>query len=257
MGQSSWWQGQQYKQYTHHRNSNGTTTLRHVVGVGMQVLPARSTKQNGCPCLLVVATNTTRSNARILPCRRHQRSWLPQQVLDRGARSRCERLLEWWLTLHDHPSKQTAPVAATVNAGSTVLIGKHAKYMGHVRFSTELASVPTLPVLPCLRPSPCAALLSTGAAARPDADDQLPSTTVSFCKAKATPLQDAAAACASNLTADLWEWYLQRAGRSELTSSCATYVKAYVTAYGTRLPYIHDAGRGMVVVQFRQCVLSW
>jgi hypothetical protein len=36
----------------HHRNSNGTTILRRVVGVGMQVFPARFTEQNVRPVTL-------------------------------------------------------------------------------------------------------------------------------------------------------------------------------------------------------------
>lgn len=52
------------------------------------------------------------------------------------------------------------------------------------------------------------------------------------------------------LPSDFWPWYLQRAGRSELTNSYATYVAAYTAAYGNRLPYIRDAGRAMATVTF-------
>jgi hypothetical protein len=59
------------------------------------------------------------------------------------------------------------------------------------------------------------------------------------------------------LPADFWVWYLQRAGRSELTSSFATYVAAYKSAYGNRLPYLRDAGRAVTTVTFLKSMLSW
>jgi hypothetical protein len=59
------------------------------------------------------------------------------------------------------------------------------------------------------------------------------------------------------LPADFWVWYFQRAGRSKLTSSFATYVAAYIPAYGNRLPYLRDAGRAMATVTFVQSMLSW
>lgn len=59
------------------------------------------------------------------------------------------------------------------------------------------------------------------------------------------------------LPADFWEWYLQRAGRSELTNSFATYVAAYIAAFGNRLPYLRDASRALATVTFAKSMLSW
>jgi hypothetical protein len=60
------------------------------------------------------------------------------------------------------------------------------------------------------------------------------------------------------LPADFWVWYLQRVGRSELTNSFATYVAAYIAAYGNRLPYLRDgAGRAMATVTFVRSMLGW
>jgi hypothetical protein len=56
---------------------------------------------------------------------------------------------------------------------------------------------------------------------------------------------------------DFWAWYLKKAGRSELTNSFATYVAAYIAAYGDRLPYLRDAGRTMATVTFLRSMLSW
>jgi hypothetical protein len=60
------------------------------------------------------------------------------------------------------------------------------------------------------------------------------------------------------LPADFWVFYLQRAGRSELTNSFATYVAGYMAAFGNRLPYIRDgAGRAMATVTFARIMLGW
>jgi hypothetical protein len=59
------------------------------------------------------------------------------------------------------------------------------------------------------------------------------------------------------LPADLWNWYMQRAGRSEASNSYKTYVANYTSAFGSRLPYVGDAGRAMQTDQFRQSMLGW
>jgi hypothetical protein len=59
------------------------------------------------------------------------------------------------------------------------------------------------------------------------------------------------------LPADFWEWYLQRAGHSELTNSFATYVAANIAAFGNRLPYLRDASRALATVTFAKSMLSW
>ena len=56
---------------------------------------------------------------------------------------------------------------------------------------------------------------------------------------------------------DFWEWYLLRAGRSELSNSVATYVRAFMAAYGDRLQYDRSVGRSMSVVKFRESMMSW
>lgn len=59
------------------------------------------------------------------------------------------------------------------------------------------------------------------------------------------------------LPTDIWAWYLQYAGRSELSNSYATYVKGYEGAYEARLPYIRESTNSWLVVDFRQSMLSW
>lgn len=59
------------------------------------------------------------------------------------------------------------------------------------------------------------------------------------------------------LPTDIWAWYLQRAGRSELSNSHATYAKGYEGAYEARLPYIRQSTNSWSVVEFRQSMLSW
>jgi hypothetical protein len=56
---------------------------------------------------------------------------------------------------------------------------------------------------------------------------------------------------------DIWEWYMQRTGRSELSNSVDTYIKAFMAAYGDRLQYDRSVGLAMSVVKFRESMLSW
>jgi hypothetical protein len=43
---------------------------------------------------------------------------------------------------------------------------------------------------------------------------------------------------AANLPADLWTWYLQRAGHSKDFTSYKTYVNNYTSAFGNGLDYL-------------------
>jgi hypothetical protein len=61
----------------------------------------------------------------------------------------------------------------------------------------------------------------------------------------------------ANLPADIWSWYMQRAGRSEDSTSHKTYINNYTSAFGNRLNYLRDAGRALQIVQFRQSMLGW
>jgi hypothetical protein len=61
----------------------------------------------------------------------------------------------------------------------------------------------------------------------------------------------------SILPADLWDWYMVRAGRSQASNSWETYVKNYSKAFGSRLPYLRGAGRSLLAVVFKPSLLSW
>jgi hypothetical protein len=61
----------------------------------------------------------------------------------------------------------------------------------------------------------------------------------------------------ASLPADIWSWYLKRAGRSKDSASYKPYVDNYTSAYGDRLNYLQDAGRTLQTVQFRQSMLAW
>jgi len=61
----------------------------------------------------------------------------------------------------------------------------------------------------------------------------------------------------ASLPADIWSWYLKRAGRSKDSTSYKPYVDNYTSAYGDRLNYLQDAGRTLQTVQFRQSMLAW
>mgnify|MGYP006155499663 CR=1 FL=1 len=50
---------------------------------------------------------------------------------------------------------------------------------------------------------------------------------------------------------------MQRAGRSKDSTSYKTYINNYTSAFGNRLNYLHDVGRALQTVQFRQSMLGW
>lgn len=58
---------------------------------------------------------------------------------------------------------------------------------------------------------------------------------------------------------DVWRlyMYMQRAGRSAMSTSSLTYVKGYEGAYGNRMPYVLEGCRSFAPVTFRQSMLSW
>jgi hypothetical protein len=61
----------------------------------------------------------------------------------------------------------------------------------------------------------------------------------------------------SLLPADLWDWYMVRAGRSQASNSWKTYVANYSKAFCSRLSYLREAGRSLLAVVFKPSLLSW
>ena len=61
----------------------------------------------------------------------------------------------------------------------------------------------------------------------------------------------------NTLPADFWNWYMMRAGRSEASNSYQSYIKAYTSAYGNRLPYIQQSNMTAQAVTFGRNMLSW
>lgn len=61
----------------------------------------------------------------------------------------------------------------------------------------------------------------------------------------------------NTLPCDFWNWYMQRAGRGELSNSYQAYAKAYIESFGNRLAYLSQVGTSFQAVKFRHSMLSW
>jgi hypothetical protein len=61
----------------------------------------------------------------------------------------------------------------------------------------------------------------------------------------------------TNLPGDLWQWYMDRAGRSQAANSYMNYVSAYTALFGSRLRYITDLGREHLAPVFRSLMFGW
>ena len=60
-----------------------------------------------------------------------------------------------------------------------------------------------------------------------------------------------------SLPTDMWQFYMEKAGRSGASHSYMTYVAAYTSLFATRVRYVTDVGRSMLAVSFKGSMLGW
>ena len=60
-----------------------------------------------------------------------------------------------------------------------------------------------------------------------------------------------------SLPSDMWQYYMDKAGRSGASHSYMTYVAAYTALFATRVRYVTDVGRSMLSVSFKGSMLGW
>ena len=54
-----------------------------------------------------------------------------------------------------------------------------------------------------------------------------------------------------SLPSDIWQFYMDKAGRSGASHSYMSYVAAYTGLFATRVRYVTDVGRSMLSVSFK------
>ena len=60
-----------------------------------------------------------------------------------------------------------------------------------------------------------------------------------------------------SLPSDMWQYYMEKAGRSGASHSYMSYVAAYTGLFATRVRYVTDVGRSMLSVSFKGSMLGW
>ena len=60
-----------------------------------------------------------------------------------------------------------------------------------------------------------------------------------------------------SLPVDLWNFYMDKAGRSGASHSYMTYVAAYTALFATRVRYVTDVGRNVLSVNFKSSMYGW
>jgi hypothetical protein len=55
----------------------------------------------------------------------------------------------------------------------------------------------------------------------------------------------------------MWNFYMDKAGRSGASHSYMTYVAAYTALFCTRVRYVTDVGRTLLSVSFKSAMLGW
>ena len=59
------------------------------------------------------------------------------------------------------------------------------------------------------------------------------------------------------LPSDMWQYYMDKAGRSGASHSYLTYVAAFTGLFATRVRYVTDVGRCTLSVSFKGSMLGW
>ena len=60
-----------------------------------------------------------------------------------------------------------------------------------------------------------------------------------------------------SLPSDMWQYYMDKAGRSGASHSYMSYVAAFTGLFATRVRYVTDVGRSMLSVSFKGSMLGW
>ena len=60
-----------------------------------------------------------------------------------------------------------------------------------------------------------------------------------------------------SLPSDMWNFYMDKAGRSGASHSYMTYVAAYTALFYNRVRYVTDVGRNLLSVSFKEAMFGW